>query len=144
MILSYEKSNQRPVKKKDRQLSCIVIEMRNLGGKFTNSVSGKFDVITISIEKFQNIESIAFEEIICTLKILEDKLKDHFSKRKKRLFSLRQLGKSKRGTESSNRRIRGRHDGRARGRSSSKEGKGDKSKVTSYNCRRKGNYANVY
>ena len=61
-----------------RKLSCVVNELRSLGevitdvkvaAKLLRSVSGKFYVITTSIEQFQDHEMITLEEVIDTLKV---------------------------------------------------------------------------
>ena len=58
--------------------------MRNLGEKITKSklvskllrlISERFNTITATDEKFQDLETIALEEFVGTLKIHEDKLK---------------------------------------------------------------------
>ena len=66
------------------KLSCVVNELRSLGEVVTNvkvaakllsSVSGKFDAITTSIERFEDLEMITLKEVIDTLKVHEDKIK---------------------------------------------------------------------
>ena len=68
------------------KLSKNIVEMRSLGEKYLdsqlvsnimNSISRNFITITYAVELFQDLETIALEEIIGTLKIWEDKLKDH-------------------------------------------------------------------
>ena len=69
-----------------RLLWKIIVEMRSLAEKYLdsqlvsnimNSISRNFITITYAVELFQDLETIALEEIIGTLKIWEDKLKDH-------------------------------------------------------------------
>ena len=72
------------------KISRIVVEMRGLGEKIADSevaekllrsVAGKFDSITSSIEKFQDVENLTLDEVLRSLKIHEDKLKDRSMKR---------------------------------------------------------------
>ena len=75
------------------KLSCVVNELRSLGevitdaevaAKLLRSISGKFNVITTSIEQFQDLETITLEEVIGTLKVHEDKLKARMVKREEK------------------------------------------------------------
>lgn len=77
------------------KLSWIVIELKSLGEKISDadlsakllrSVSGKFDLITSSIEQFQDLDAILVEEVLGTLKIHEDKLQDRSIKREESLI----------------------------------------------------------
>ena len=72
------------------KLSCVVNELRSLGEVITDAevsakllcfISSKFDAITISIEKFQDHETITLEEVIGTLKVHEDQIKARLVKR---------------------------------------------------------------
>ena len=58
--------------------SCMVYKLQSLGEVITNakvvskllrSASSKFDVITTSIEQFQDLEMITLEDVIGTLKV---------------------------------------------------------------------------
>ena len=112
------------------KLSRIVVEMRGLGEKIADSevaakllrsVAGKFDSITSSIEQFQDVDNLTLYEVLGSLKIHEDKLKDRSVKRKEKALLARALGKLKKKEDDSSRgrgRGRGRNRGRGRGRSS--------------------------
>ena len=72
------------------KLSCVVNELRSLGEVITDAevvakllcfVSSKFDAIPISIEKFQDHETITLEEVIGTLNVHEDQIKARLVKR---------------------------------------------------------------
>ena len=65
------------------KLSKVATQLRSLGGKIDDGVlaakllraaPAKFDVITSSIEKFGNMDSMSLEEAIGSLKIYEEKL----------------------------------------------------------------------
>lgn len=67
------------------KFSRIVTQKRNLGekifecdvvSKLLHLVSSKFDSITSSIEQFQDLDSLTLEEIVGSLKVHEDKLKN--------------------------------------------------------------------
>lgn len=147
------------------KLSQIMVELKSLGEKLTDvdvitkllrSVSGKFNSITTYLEQFQDLNSTSVEEILETLKIHEDKLKDRLAKKEEKALLSRALNKdkSKESKTSISRgrgkgRGRGRGHGRGRGKSSSKvqdsdddEKPRDKSIVTCYDCQRKGHYLN--
>ena len=108
------------------KLFCVVNELRSLdevitdvevSGKLLRSVSGKFDVITTSIEKFQDLEMITLEEVIGTLKVHEDKLKARMVKREeKALLAKAFIKEKKKDHDPSNGRGRGRGRGRGCGR----------------------------
>ena len=137
------------------KLSRIVVEIRGLGEKITDSevaakllqfVSGKFHSITNSIEQFEDINNLTLDEVLGSLKIHEDKLKDKFLKREEKALLARALGKLKEKEDDSshgNGRGGGRNRGRGRGRSSySKYDSEDKSKITCYSCQKLGHYSN--
>ncbi|CAA6654616.1 unnamed protein product [Spirodela intermedia] len=133
------------------KISSIVVELRSLGenisesvvcAKVLRSVSGKFDSITTSIEQFQDLTAISLDDVVGTLKLHEDKLKEQARGKEKALDS-----------ESSRGRGRGRNGrgrGRRRGRGPPKQGgyeadfkpPRDKSKVRCYNCQGMGHYSN--
>ena len=118
------------------KLSSIVVEMRNLGEKITDSqldskllrsVSRMFNAITNAIKQFQELETTALEEIIA--KIHEDKLKDRMAKREEKALLARAPRKLEKDSKSSIRLACGRGNGRVHGRrhgkSPSKEAHGE-------------------
>ena len=144
------------------KLSQIVVEIRGLGEKIADSevaaklqsVAGKFDSITSSIEQFQDVDNLTLDAVLRSLKIHEDKLKDRSVKREEKALLARALGKlKKKEDDSSHGRGRGRGRNRGRGRcwsSYSKDDSGDedeqkpqdKSKITRYNCQKHGHDSN--
>ena len=84
------------------KLSRIVVKMRGLGvkiadsevaAKLLQSVAGKFDSITSSIEQFQDVDNLTLYEVLGSLKIHEDKLKDRSVKREEKALLAQALGK---------------------------------------------------
>ena len=112
------------------KLSRIVVEMRGLGekipdsevaAKILRSVAEQFDSITSSIEQFQDVDNLTLDEVLGSLTIHEDKLKDRSMKREEKALLVRALGKLKKKENDSSHgrgRGRGRNRGRGRGRSS--------------------------
>ena len=108
------------------KLSCGVNELMSIGevitdaevaAKLLRSVYGKFDAITTSIEKFQDLETITLEEVIGTLKVHEDKLKACMVKREeKALLAKAFIKEKKKDHDPSNGRGCGQGRGRGRGR----------------------------
>ncbi|CAA6674327.1 unnamed protein product [Spirodela intermedia] len=113
------------------------------------SVSSKFDAITSSIEQFQVFDSLTLDEVIGSLKINEDKLKDRSTKTEEKALLTRAFGKSEK-KEDDNSRGRGTSCSRGRGRSNhhnensdeEDEKPRDKSKVIFYKCKKLGHYVN--
>ena len=104
------------------RLSCVVNELRSLGGVITDaevaakllrSVSSKFDAITTSIEQFQDLETITLEEVIGTLKVHEDKLKARMVKREEKALLAKAFIKEKKKDHDP---LNGRGGGRGRSR----------------------------
>ena len=94
------------------KLSRIVVEMRGLGEKIADSevaakllrsVAGKFESITSSIEQFQDIDNLTLNEVLGSLKIHEDKLKDRSLKGEEKALLARALGKLKKKEDDSSR-----------------------------------------
>ena len=86
------------------KISWIVVEMRGLrekiadrevAAKLLRSVARKFDSITSLIEQFQDVDNLTVDEVLGSLKIHEDKLKDRFVKREEKALIARALGKLK-------------------------------------------------
>ncbi|CAA7394595.1 unnamed protein product [Spirodela intermedia] len=105
----------------------------------------------MSIEQFQDLDAILVEEVHGTLMIHEDKLQDRLVKREEKVSLAHALGKNKKkdSSDSSQARGRGRGCGKGRARGMMKiedfdddKRPRDKSFVTSYNCQKKGHYAN--
>ena len=57
-----------------------VISDVQVASKLLRSFSSKFDSIITSIEQFQHLDIISLEEVIGTLKVHKDKLKDQSAK----------------------------------------------------------------
>ena len=145
------------------KLSGIVVEIRGLGEKIADnevsakllqSISRKFYSITSSIEEFYDVNSLTLDEVLGSLKIHEDKLKDRSVKREEKALLAWALGKLKKKEDDSSHgkeRGRGRNIGRGRGRSSyskddsedeDEQKPQDKSKITYYNFQKLGHYSN--
>ncbi|CAA6670811.1 unnamed protein product [Spirodela intermedia] len=121
-----------------RKLSRVVTQIRNLGekleegavvAKLLRATPGRFNPITASLEQFDDIDSMPFEEVVRSLKIYEEKLKSH-----------QQKMKNNRGHG------RGRRHGRGRGRSNERGSDEnwkprEKSIVKCYNYDKMGHYA---
>ena len=91
-----------------------------VAAKILRSVAEKFDSITSSIEQFQDVDNLTLDEVLGSLTIHEDKLKDRSMKREEKALLVRALGKlKKKENDSSHGRGRGmgRNRGRGRGRS---------------------------
>ena len=116
-----------------------------IASKHFRSVSGNFDSITISIEQFQHLDTITLEDLIATLKMNEDKLKDRLFKREEKALLPRAEGKTK---KKDSPKVEVMEEAEEELNSKLiilmmiKNPKKKKSKVTCYNCQGKGHHAN--
>ena len=122
--------------------SCMVYKLQSLEEVITNaelvakllqSASSKFDVITTSIEKFQDLETITLEDVIGTLKVQEDKFKARLVKRKEIALLAKALIKDKKKLfDSSNSRGQGKGHGRGRSRRTNRSNEDDEDEKPKY------------
>ena len=142
----------------------IVPDLRNLGEamdekevvqRFLRATPAKFDALTLSLEKYGELDKVSLDEVIGSLTVHELHLKERESREEEQVLLAKVMSKAKiSNVEESSSRGRGRHRGRGRrrgqgcGRGRNQSGEEDKEKksfdksiIQCYNCQRFGHFA---
>ena len=145
------------------KFTLIISELRNLGEemdekdvvwRFLRATPSKFDALTLSLEKYADLDKVNLDEIIGSFTVHELRLKERESREEEQTLLAKALNKTKlTSEEESSSRGRGHHRGRGRGRGrgrhlgneEEKEKKTfDKSSIQCYNSQKDGHFAYEY
>ena len=85
---------------------------------FLRATPAKFDALTLSLEKYGDLDKVSLDEVIGSLTVHELRLKERESREEEQVLLAKALRKANISSEEeSSLRGRGRHHGRSRGRS---------------------------
>ena len=151
------------------KFSRIVFELRQLGErvddkeavkKLLRSMPPRYDSLTLSLEKFGDLDTMSLVEAIGSLKVHEMRLSERDAREEEHALLSRVMSKFKKSRQEEGQTSRERERGRERGRGRGRDlGRGksqpneeqkqegtrkpfDKSKVRCYNCQEFGHFAN--
>ena len=104
----------------------IISDLRNLGEtmeekevmrRFLRATPAKFDVLTLSLEQYGELDKVSLDEVIRSLTVHELRLKERESRKEEQVLFAKAMSKAKLSNEDeSSSRGRGKQGGRGRGR----------------------------